>query len=291
LRQVKDIARTAWLHRLIAERWEMKFEGWDQQLRASAGDWSVLLYHSLAFNFGFKVNNDTFLALAESLPLKILSRHRENLFDLEALLFGQAGMLRGTQEDNYAWQLQQQYRHLQRKYELQPLSPERWKFLRMRPANFPTLRIAQFAALVHRSLHLFSQVVASASLNELEDLFNVTASAYWDDHIRFGVSQEKTTPKQLGRESIRNIITNTIAPLRFFYSGRSGLGDHCETAVALLEQLPAEENRILEEWRSAGWLAENALQSQALIQLFNYYCSNKYCLQCSIGHTLIRSGP
>lgn len=291
LGQVRDLARTAWLHRLIAERWEMKFSSWDQQLQYTAGDWRVLLYHALAFNFGFKVNSDAFLALAASLPLNILSRHRENLFQVEALLFGQAGMLNGNLKEEYPWRLQQEFKHLQLKYRLQPIAPERWKFLRMRPANFPTLRIAQFAALVHRSLHLFAQVINSASLAELEDLFAVTAGSYWDDHVRFGEQQQKALPKQLGKESIRNIITNTIAPLRFFYSGRSGLGDHCETAVALLEQLPPERNRILEEWQAAGWVADNALEAQALIQLFNRYCSLKQCLHCSIGYTLIRSGP
>jgi len=200
-------------------------------------------------------------------------------------------MLNANFKEEYPWRLQQEYKHLRLKYKLTPLFPERWKFLRMRPANFPTLRIAQFAALVHRSLHLFSQVISSASLAELEDLFTVTASPYWDDHVHFEEQQQKSVPKQLGKESIRNIITNTIAPLRFFYSGRSGLGDHCETAVALLEQLPPEQNRILEEWQRKGWVAGNALEAQALIQLFNQYCSPKQCLQCSIGHTLIRSGP
>jgi hypothetical protein len=291
LHRVKDIARTAWLHRLIAERWEMKFEDWEQKLQHSSGDWRVLLYHTLAANFGFKVNSDAFLALAQSLPLNLLSRHREDLFRLEALLFGQAGLLAGRQDEAYPYRLQQEYRHLRLKYKLVPLAAERWKFLRMRPANFPTVRIAQFAALIHGSLHLFDQVVSSESLIALETLFEVTASPYWDNHVRFGEQQQKLLPKQLGRDSIRNIITNTVAPLRFFYSGRSGLGDHCETAVELLEQLPPEHNAILEEWRQCGWVAENALQAQSLIQLFNHYCCARQCLQCSIGHTLVRSGP
>jgi hypothetical protein len=288
LPQVKDIIKKAWLNRLIAERWEMKFEEWDELLKQSAGDWRVLLYWRLAANFGFKINTDAFLTLAQSLPVNILSRHHENLFQLEALLLGQAGMLTNNFEEEYPFKLKKEYEYLRKKYKLEPISVHLWKFMRLRPANFPTLRIAQFAALIHRSFHLFSQIVSSSSLNELTELFEVCASDYWDNHVLLDEEQKSASSKHLGQESIYNIIINTIAPIRFMYSSRSGLGDHCETSIQLLEQMNPEKNSILNNWTTLGWRAENAAESQGLIQLYNNYCSNKQCLSCSVGHSIIK---
>lgn len=287
---VKEIVRKAWLQRLLAERWEMKFEEWDALLRQNSGDWRVLLYWRLAANFGFKTNATPFLMLAQSLPVNILGRHREQLFRIEALLFGQAGMLEQEFSEDYPFRLKQEYQYLRKKYRLQPISGHLWRFMRMRPANFPSLRIAQFAALVHRSLHLFTRIINSSSLAEMEQLFEVNASAYWDNHVRFGEEQQKSTPKNLGTDSVRNIIVNTIAPIRFLYSARSGLGDHCESALELLEQLPPEHNNIIQEWAGARWKPHHAGESQGLIQLFNRYCSQHKCLECSIGHSIIRNG-
>lgn len=291
LSQVKSLTKEAWLSRLLAERWEMKFAEWDELLEQNAGDWRVLLYWRLAANFGFKTNAAPFLALAQSIPINILGRHRENLFQIEALLFGQAGMLEQEFEEEYPFKLKKEYEYLRKKYKLTSLPAHLWKYMRMRPANFPTIRIAQFAALVHQSLHLFTQIVSSVSLQELVQLFEVTASDYWDNHVRFDEEQKTVAAKNLGTDSVHNIIMNTIAPIRFMYSIRSGLGDHCENSVQLLEQLAPEKNKIISEWATVGWIPENAAQSQALIQLFNHYCTPKQCLQCSIGHSIIRLSP
>lgn len=235
LHLVNSLTKEAWLSRLLAERWEMKFDAWNELLTQNAGDWRVLLYWRLAANFGFKTNATPFLALAQSLPVNILGRHHKNLFQIEALLFGQAGMLQQDFEEEYPFKLKQEYEYLSKKYKLQPIATHLWKFMRMRPANFPTLRIAQFAALVHQSLHLFTQIVSSSSLKELSALFEVSASDYWDTHFRFEEEQAKSSPKNLGAESVKNIIINTIAPIRFMYSSQSGLGNHCETSMQLIE--------------------------------------------------------
>lgn len=291
LAQVNELTKAAWLTRLLAERWEMKSATWSDLLAQNAGDWRVLLYWQLAANFGFKTNTDAFLALAQSLPLNILARHHEHLFQIEALLFGQAGMLEQDFQDEYPFRLQQEYRYLRKKYQLKAIPAHRWRFMRLRPANFPTIRIAQFAALVHRSVHLFTQIIASVSLEELRALFEVSASDYWDTHFRFDEVQNGVAEKHLGTDSIHNIMINTIAPMRFFYATRSGLGEHCESSVQLLEQISAEQNSMLRAWEKVGWTAQNAAQSQALIQLFNHYCAEKQCLQCSIGHRILQLIP
>ncbi|MBL7711974.1 MAG: DUF2851 family protein [Chitinophagaceae bacterium] len=291
LQKVHELNRQAWLTRLLAERWEMRFAEWDTQLKQNAGDWRVLLYWRLAANFGFKTNAMPFLLLAQSLPVNILGRHHNNLFHIEALLFGQAGMLNRTFQEEYPFRLRQEYEYLRKKYKLQPLDAKIWKFMRMRPANFPTVRIAQFAALIHRSLHLFTQIVASSSLAELMQLFEVSASGYWDGHFRFEDEPKSKAPKHLGADSIQNIVINTIAPIRHYYSRRSGLGDHGETSLQLLEQIAPERNRLIGEWEQAGWLPANAAESQGMIQLFNQYCSHKRCLHCSIGHSVISLRP
>ncbi len=291
LPKVNSLTKDAWLTRMLAERWEQKFAEWDELLAQNAGDWRVLLYWRLAANFGFKTNAAAFLSVAKSLPVNILARHHENLFQIEALFFGQAGLLSQDFEDEYPFRLKQEYEYLRKKYKLQPIAITQWRFMRMRPANFPTLRIAQFAALVHQSLHLFTQIISSSSLAELEDLFQVCASEYWDNHFRFDEIQNGESSKQLGSESIHNIVINTIAPIRFMYSSRSGLGNHCENSVQLLEQLSPEKNKITKEWSAAKWEANNAAQSQAQIQLFNEYCSFKKCLNCSIGNSIVRLKP
>jgi hypothetical protein len=210
---------------------------------------------------------------------------------IEALLFGQAGMLEGDFEDDYPRELQREYDYLRKKYKLKPIAGHLWKFLRMRPANFPTVRIAQFAALIHKSLHLFSQIIETHSVKEIEPLLDVTASHYWDTHFQFDSAQEKKTPKSLGKSSIQNIIINTIAPIQFLYAAKQDTHKLQEKALQLLESVPAEKNNITTLWQENGWQAVNAAQSQALLQLYNNYCSSKRCLECTIGLNIIKSDP
>jgi hypothetical protein len=291
LGKVKDITKESWLSRLLAERWEQKLREWEQLLQKSAGDWHNLMYWRTAANFGFKVNAAPFQMLAQLLPLNILAKHHQNLQHIEALIFGQAGFLSGDFKDDYPRALQKEYDYLRKKYKLTPIPQHLWKFLRMRPANFPTIRLAQFAALVHKSVHLFSQVVEIQTGKELQPLFDVSASEYWDTHFRFDELSAETSVKRLGKSSIDNIIINTIAPIQFLYAGQQGISGLKEKALQLLDTIPAEKNNIITIWDNHKWPAQNATRSQAMIQLYNHYCSAKRCLECPIGLSIIRTVP
>ncbi len=288
LHNVKDITREAWLSRLLAERWEQKLQEWQVMLTNSMDDWRNLLYWRLAANFGFRTNAAPFLMLARSLPLNVATRHRGDLMQLEALFFGQAGMLSEDFTDDYPRELQREYDYLKKKYQLKPLQAGQWKFLRMRPANFPTIRIAQYAALVHQSVHLFSQIIEASSVADIKPLLNVRASAYWDDHYTFDAQVQKPVPKKLGVTSVENIVINTIAPIQFLYASRHGQSQQQEKALSLLETVPAEHNSIISKWQETGWSPADAGQSQAMLQLYNNYCSKKRCLECAVGLALMR---
>ena len=286
---VKDITKYSWLTRLLAERWEEKLGDWQELLDESAGDWSSLLYWRLAANFGFKVNADAFLALAKSLPINILAKHRENLLQVEALLYGQAGMLEDDMDGVYPNALKTEYSYLRKKYKLQPIPAHSWKYMRLRPANFPTIRIAQFAALINRSVHLFSIIIEKSTVNEMMPLFDVKAGHYWETHYSFGEATEKDTKKKLGKSSIQNIIINTVAPIKFLYASRQSTEREQELALKLLDELPAESNHIIDVLAAHNWPPANASQSQAQIQLYNNYCTKKRCLDCAIGLSVIKS--
>ncbi|MBC7553130.1 MAG: DUF2851 family protein [Taibaiella sp.] len=287
---VKSIVKENWLARLLAERWEQKLADWNVVLENSAEDWRNLLYWRLAANFGFKTNATPFLMLAQSLPLNILGRHRGNLMQIEALMFGQAGLLAEAYTHPYPVGLLREYNYLRQKYSLTPLPAHLWKFMRMRPPNFPTIRIAQFAALIHQSEHLFSQIIETHAVKEIEPLLDITASGYWDAHFRFeDTEQENQAPKALGKTSVHNIIINTIAPIQFLYAARQGSAGLKDQSLNLLEAVPAEKNNIINLWQATGWEALNAAQSQAQIQLYNNYCTSRRCLECTIGLNIIRS--
>lgn len=288
LDKIKDITKYSWLTRLLAERWEDKLGIWEELLAESAGDWSSLLYWRLAANFGFKVNADAFLALAKSLPVNILAKHRENLLQVEALLYGQAGMLEGDMEGVYPNALKTEYDYLRKKYKLQPIPAHSWKYLRLRPANFPTIRIAQFAALIHQSVHLFSVIIEKSTVAEIMPLFDVRAGHYWETHYTFGEATEKDTKKKLGKSSIQNIIINTVAPIKFLYASRQSTDAEQEKALKLLDELPAEKNHIISTMTEHKWSPANASQSQAQIQLYNNYCTKKRCLDCALGLNIVK---
>ena len=288
LGKVNELVKESWLNRLLAERWEQKLNEWKELLEQSKGDWRNLLYWRMAANFGFKVNTTPFLMLARSIPLNVLARHKENLVQIEALLFGQAGMLEEKFEEDYPALLQKEYQYLKKKYSLEAIPSHLWKFLRLRPANFPTIRIAQFAALIHRSFHLFSKIIESLSIKEIHSLLEVHASEYWSAHFRFGEAQKKATIKYLGRNSIDNIIINTIAPIQFLFAHYHGNIDQQERALQLLSGVDAEHNKFIAHWEQNGWKPMNAAESQSLLQLFHNYCEPKRCLECAIGLNIVK---
>ncbi len=291
--EVEHIVKRLWLDRLMVERLEKRSLLIAQRLKTNKKDWEQTFYQSLAWNFGVKVNAEAFEQLARAMPLKILAKHKNNLMQLEALLFGQAGLLQQDFHDEYPQKLQKEYRFFQKKYNLDPINPDQWKFLRMRPANFPTVRIAQLAMLVHQSSHLFSKILAAENLKEVENMFELKISSYWHDHYLFD-RESSPKPKALGPSTIHSFILNTIAPILFLFGKERDELRFREKAMQLLEETPAEENAIIGQWAALGLNAVSALDSQALLQLKNTYCDHKRCLECAIGCAILKraeSGP
>ncbi len=290
LKSVPDIVWVTWLDRLLVERLESRLDEWRLLWIQAGNDWRTLLYYRLAANFGFHVNREAFLELALSIPLNILSRHRNSLLQTEALLFGQSGLLGNERPDDYMLELEKEYHFLRRKYQLMPMSPHRWKFMRLRPSNFPTVRIAQFAMLVHQSLDLFARMMEVREEAEMMPLLNVHASTYWDNHYRLGEKTRENQVKHLGKDAVNNIMINTVAPMQYLYARLQGKASLHEESLNLLQSLRPEDNAVIREWKGLNVEVKNAAQSQALLQLFRHYCSSKGCLSCTIGNRLIRKG-
>ena len=287
--KLDEFSFVSWMERLAVERLEQKYEAIMQSYASTGNNWEETLYRRLARNFGFSLNALPFESLAKTLSLNILLKHRDYLQQIEALLFGQAGMLADEYiTDTYYTELRKEYRYLQKKNKLEPIDCFLWKFLRLRPINFPTLRIAQFAALIHRNEHLFSQIMDAKSVVTLEELFDLQASAYWDTHYVFG-KESPERKKTFGKSSIHTILINTVAPFLFVYGKARGKDDFCTRAVDLLESLPPEKNSIIARWEELGAPCSNALRSQALLQLDNEYCRPKRCLACAIGNKIVRN--
>jgi hypothetical protein len=288
LHSVPDILWTAWLDTMVAERWEQRLQEWQQFWRSAANDWRCLLYYRLAANFGFHVNRDAFLELALSLPLNVLVKHKNNLNQIEALLFGQAGLLPDTITDEYTAGLEKEYHFLRRKYQLIPIPAHRWKFMRLRPPNFPTIRIAQFAALIHHSLELFAKMMEVKAAAELLPLLDVSASKYWNTHYRFGEQAKDEAERHLGKDAAINIMINTVAPMQYLYAKLEGKTKLLDNSLSLLQSLKSENNNIIRMWQGYGIKAKDAAMSQALLQLYNAYCVPKRCLDCAIGNRIMK---
>lgn len=285
---VDSLTLTGWLGRMMVERLETRSETILQQLHQNNFNWDECFYRHLARYFGMKVNADPFEWLAASLPYQILAKHADHVNQVEALVFGQAGLLPEKDGDEYARRLQKEYRFLRRKYQLSPLSPSHWKFMRMRPVNFPTVRLAQFASLMMRSPRLFRACLEARGPEELVALFSVRTSPYWHYHYRFGMPAERRT-KSLGLLSVRTLIINTVAPFLFVYGRRTGDESYCERALDILTSLEPEVNVITEGWKMHGIVAASAFESQALLQLKKQYCDRKLCLDCGIGCSLLKN--
>ncbi len=288
LDKIKPISWVNWKDRLLVARWQQKtslFSGWMEE---NNNDWASTFYNALARNFGLPVNGNAFLAVAKSLPLKILSHYKSKPFELEALLFGQSAMLEQPFEEDYPKALQKEYRFLQEKYQLKPISPYLWKWSRMRPASFPTLRLAQFSALISHSSHLFSTLLETKTLNDTKALFKTEATSYWKTHYRFDkISSTHNT--QLGTNMIHNIIINTICPILAMYDSFDLKGTYLDRAFQWMRELPPEKNRLTRKWTNIGQTNTSAWDSQALLHLLKNYCVEKKCLECAIGYQLLRN--
>ncbi len=288
LAEVSPIVKVSWLDRLLVERLEEKTAAVAQRVAECGQNWEEAFYRQTAYSFGLKINTAAFETLARITPLRLLARHQDNLLQLEALLFGQAGLLPEAPEgDEYAQTLTQEYHFLRHKYQLTPMPASIWKFFRLRPTSFPTVRIAQLAALVHRSPLLFSSILEAAEPRDIEALFQVEVSPYWRVHYRFG-KMSAGRSKPLSRSFVHLLLINTVAPFLFHYGREKDLPEYRDRSLRLLDNLPPENNAILERWAQLGLKAQNAAQSQALLQLKTRHCQALRCLECAIGTALLR---
>lgn len=270
IKQVDQFVLQNWVERLVFERLERKSIEIAQTLLLNKNDWEETFYQVLFKYFGLKVNSEPFHLLAKNTPLKIIEKHR-NLFTIEALLFGQAGFLVDEKDDEYSRRLKKEYHFLQSKFILTPLDKSLWKFLRLRPANFPTLRIAQLAHLLSNEPRMFSKALAIDSVKELQQLFSLTASSYWNNHYQFGVEQKVSSQKRTGKLMIDSLIVNVVVPMLFVYASSKQDEELKNKAVRFLEELKAEKNTIMLNFEKLGVKSRNAMQSQALIELKSNY--------------------
>ncbi|GET30859.1 DUF2851 family protein [Prolixibacter sp. SD074] len=279
------------LNGVMIERLKEKSEMVNEILRDTNGDWGETFYRMLARGFGFKENAQPFEMLARSLPQKILAHHHDSLQQTEALLFGQSGLL-GEElfADDYYLSLRKEYRFLATKYSLKPIAGHLWKFMRMRPVNFPTIRLAQFARLIYNSQGLLGKLLEARNIDEIRGWFQVVASPYWDMHYHFN-RESPVREKKLGEQSFRLLVINVLVPFYFLYGEHQNKLYLKNRALQLLEDLPAEDNMVIRKWKLAGIEADNALESQALLHLKSRYCALKQCLSCGIGHKIILHEP
>lgn len=283
---VSDLVWKSWKDRLLAERLLKKAGHVQQLLKENNQHWEETFWWMLARNFGAKVNAAPFEEMARSIPLNVLARMRPNLFQLEAMLLGQAGLLEKTFVDAYPEALRREYQFQQQKYELKKaVTPV--CFLRMRPVNFPAVRLAQLAVLIHQSVHLFTKIKEAGSISDVKTLLSVRAAGYWDTHYRFDETAA-FREKNLGAGMMENIIVNTIVPVLFAWGDQHDDNHYREKAISLLEETQTESNHIIRGFKQVGITTRHAFDSQALIEMKNEYCNHKRCLDCGVGNALLR---
>lgn len=281
-----EVGWLSWKERLIVERLEAKSIFILNKLQQLNNNWEETFWQMLARGFGMKVNADAFEETAKSLSVNILAKHKNQIHQLEALLLGQAGLLQQQFEDSYAIMLQKEYQFLSKKYLLNPIN-KKPDFLRMRPNNFPTIRLAQLAMLIHQSSHLFSKIKTAKSANEIFQWFDITANDFWNYHYTL-TDENIYQQKQTGKSFIQHIIINSIVPVFFAYGLVRSEYIWKDKAVNFLMQLQPEQNIITKQWKNFHVENKNAFDSQALIHLKNNYCNNKRCLDCAVGTKLLR---
>lgn len=288
IKQVPHLTIVEWVEGLAFERLHGKVERIHQLLDSFNGSWEDVCYVTLARNFGFGINNDAFERLARRTPLRLLGKHSDSVLQIEALLFGQAGMLDAQKPgmDSYYNQLCTEYAFLSNKFQLTPMEKESWKLFRIRPQNFPYRRIAMLAQFIEGGFRMMNRILEAEGEKEMRALFEVELSGYWTKHYTFGKPNERATAT-LSRSSIDIILINTVAPLLYAYGELTGNYEMTDKAIKLLEDLRAESNSIVSHFVSYGIDCPDALTSQALVQLKREYCDARKCIYCKIGHHLL----
>jgi hypothetical protein len=288
LLDVDSFLMNNWFERLYIERLENKSVLIKELLLRSNNDYEAVLFQLLAKNFGLKINGEAFLQLVQSFSFSTLRKVCFNEQELSALLFGQAGFLEKDVENEYFIQLKREYGYLKHKHNLEPISNNLFQFFRMRPTNFPTIRIAQLVALFHKHQNLFSKLMQLNKIEDFYSLFSVEVNNFWKEHYTFETESKKTL-KKLTKSFVDLLLINTIIPLQFVYKQSKGEEVNEEGFFKLIKQIKPEKNSIIDKFSDLKINANNAFDSQALLELKNNYCTEKYCLQCAIGNHLLRA--
>ena len=287
----------AWMAALQTERLEQKTLAIRQRVEWCNGSWEDAYFVTLARNYGFGINNDAFEQWALHVPLAAVAHHRDDLFQIEAIFMGQAGLLelntipdyyqKDALNEGYFAKLRNEYLYLAHKFSMKPMDFKQWRFLRLRPQNFPHIRISQLANLYHQQKAGLSQLIECETLEKLKTLLSSRVTPYWETHYTFGSSSSKSE-KHLGYGSLNLLIINTAIPMLFAYGRHRSKEVLCDRAFDFLEQLKAENNYIIRMWQQVGLPVENAGDSQALIQLKKEYCDKKDCLRCRFGFEYLK---
>ena len=288
----------SFLSSLLYERLDQRTTQIAERYEAHDKNWDDALFATIARNFGFGSNGDAFEEWARHMPFRAVDKHADNLLQVEALFFGQAGLLEeesipayyreALADDTYFQALRREYTFLSHKFSLHPMSHTAWRLLGMRPANFPHVRIAQLAKLYHERRISVSHLMNATNRAALSELLRVEATEYWDTHYVFASTPSTPIKKRITDNAITLLLINSVAPFYYSYGRRKDSEQHCEQAIALLEQLKAENNYIMRNWSDCGILVKNAADSQALIQLKKQYCDRKDCLRCRIGYEFLK---
>ena len=287
IQKVDDFIFKNWQERLYFERLERKSSEIARLLKESNNDWEAVLFCLLAKNFGLNTNGALFLNMAKSIPFSVIRKESFAIENLEALFFGQANMLQTNFQDSYPNKLQHDYNYLCHKYTISIRVFDKVEFFKHRPDNFPTIRLAQLAALYHKEHNLFSKIVNVSSITEIYTLFQIEVNDYWETHYNFD-KKSVAKKKKMSHSFIDLIVMNTLIPVRFAYE-QSLHKESTQEIIELTTALQPEKNIIIDKFAAIGILAENAFQSQSLLQLKNEYCDAKKCLQCAIGTFLLKN--
>lgn len=283
---VPDNIFNLWKDGLLIEKLRIKESHILALLHRYTNDWETCFYILLARYFGGKINDHAFESLAERIPLDLVRKNSHDKMSVQALFFGQAGLLDTTCQDAYVLELKDQYRFLQHKYQLKPLDPVVWKLSKLRPPNFPTIRLAEFSTLQHLGKPMFYKLMEARNLKEMYRLLESDVDTYWHDHYLFGQASPAVIKKT--SENFKDVLLiNAFLPLALVYAKMYGDDDIKSKIIQTYDELKHENNKIIREWKNLGMKPKTAMDSQALLQLYQAYCQHKNCLSCKIGHQLL----
>lgn len=278
------------LDRMLVEHLENECEDICDSLKNNHYDWEQTFYQRLMRYFGLKVNNDSFDYLSKILPLRLLLRHVDNHIYVESMFFGCAGFLEKDFKEDYPTLLKREFGMLRSKYGLKVMPFSNWKFLRLRPPNFPGIRIAQLAKIIIRNTSMFSKIRDAEVLDDIFQLFDIQLDEYWDTHFHFDKISVKAQKKILGRTAINLIMINAVVPMIFYYGQYHSLDKYKDRAIRFLEQTDAEDNVIIRHFANCGIILQNSFQTQAIMYMYKYYCRRRRCLECRIYSVISKNG-